>query len=233
MPSVDPKPYALTTVEAFFRHLGGAPADPNGLEADRAQQLINAYSRAVIGYTKRQFKPREEGVDKKFAYTGNGYLSLAPFEATAITTVTLYTDLAEDSWLELASQSPTQAASWRANPRNKSEQGTYWSITLPELGRYHPYLEAPWPANNFEFEVTVNADWGVDDEELPDDLELAVWIAVANAWRNPEQFRQRSLGPLSASDYDGFVPGTEEGLSLPRASRALLTRFRRKSTGVR
>jgi hypothetical protein len=83
---------------------------------------------------------------------------------------------------------------------------------------------------NLGYEVTINADWGVTDSDMPDDIELAIWIAVANAYRNPEGFMRRQLGPLSASDYDD--PVSTEGLSLPRASRSLLAPYRRK-TGVR
>jgi hypothetical protein len=215
-------------------HLG-EPPDQSGKQTDRAQQLINSYSAAINRYLRRQLKPGEDDEDKLFAYSGNGFLSLAPYEAREIHTVTLYTDLAEAGWIVLANQSPTQEGRWRANPRNRSEQGTYYYLTLPELGQFHPYYDEPVTTLNrrsLGHQVTVNGDWGVDQDDVPDDVELALWIACANAWRNPEAYQSRQLGPLSGQDYGDVIPGTEEGLSLPRASRALLSGYRRK-TGVR
>jgi hypothetical protein len=229
------QPFALTSVEEFLGYLG-EPSDSTGKQRDKAQRLINAYSKAVNRYIKRQFLPSEEASDKIFAYSGNGFLSLAPFEARAIGAVTMFTDLPESSWVVLANQTETQEAQWRPNPRHKSEQGTYWYLTLPEHGAYHPYYDEPVTSltrRNLGYEVTVNGDWGVaEDTDVPDDVELALWIACANAWRNPEAYQTRRMGPLAASDYSDYVPGTEEGLSLPRASRALLSGYRRK-TGVR
>jgi hypothetical protein len=107
-------------------------------------------------------------------------------------------------------------------------------MTLPEIGPYHPYYDEPVTTlnrRNLGYEVTVNADWGVPETDFPDDIELAIWIAVANAWRNPEAYQHRSLpGGLSGMDY--VDPSTTEGLSLPRASRSLLWPYRRR-TGVR
>jgi hypothetical protein len=232
---VEAQPYALTTVAEFLGYLG-EPPDTQGKQRDKAQRLINAYSAAIRRYIKRQLLPSEDGTEKTFAYTGNGFLSLAPFEARAINAVTLHTDLAESAWVVLANQSPTQEAQWRAGPRHRSEQGTYWYLQIPELGPYHPYYDEPITSltrRNLGYQVTVDADWGVAAEsDVPDDVELALWIACANAWRNPEGYQSRRLGPLAATDYQDWVPGTEEGLSLPRASRALLSGYRRR-TGVR
>lgn len=235
MPVVAPKPYALTTVEALLEYMSEPPSS-SGAQRNRAQGLINSYSKAALRYTKRQWKPTEDATDKLFAYTGNGFLSLSPYEARAIHTVTLYTDQPESGWQVLANQTPTQAAQWLPNPRHKTDQGTYWSLTLPEIGRFHPYYDEPVTTltrHNLEYQVTVNADWGVAEDETPDDIELAVWIACANAWDNPEGYRRRRGGAIDGEDYDDHVEGSEDGLSLPRASRALLHDYRRRSVGVR
>lgn len=234
MPSPTLKDYALTSVEALLRHLG-EPADTSGTQGDKAIQLINGYSAAALRYLKRKWKPVEDAADKIFSYTGDGFLSMRGFEARAIHTVTLYTDMPESGWIVLANHTPTQEAQWRPNPRNQTEWGTYTYLTLPEIGPYHPYYDEPITTlnrRNLEYQVTINADWGVTATEIPDDVELAVWIACSNAWRNPEAYQRRQLGPLAAADYESYVPGTEEGLSLPRASRSLLSPYRRK-TGVR
>jgi hypothetical protein len=230
MPAVDPSANALTTVDALMTYMSEPSIDASGKQHDRAQLLINAYSTAIVKYLKRQFKPLEAAADKVFSYDGAGYLSLAPWEATAIHTVTMYTDMPTTNWVVLDNQSSTTAAGYRVNPRSKTSEGTYWSLTLPELGRFHPYLElTPWPPSNLGYEVTVNADWGVAATDFPDDVELACWIACANAWTNPGARRATSRG----SDYESYVPGTEDGLSLPRAARALLSPYRRRGTSIR
>lgn len=229
---VQPNDDALTTTAAFFEYMG-EPTDQDGTMADRAQRMINAYSSAAVRYMRRKLKPVENAADKKFYYTGNGFLTLAPFEARAINTVTLYTDMPSSDWMVLSNGDATQEAQWRVRPTNKTALGTYLYMTLPEIGPYHPYYDEPVTTlnrRNLGYEVTINGDWGVSATDMPDDVELAVWIAVANAWRNPEGYMRRQLGPLSASDYDD--PATMEGLSLPRATRALLAPYRRK-TGVR
>jgi hypothetical protein len=183
---------------------------------------------------RRQLMPSDQSAsDKIFFYNGNGYLSLAPYEARTINTVTLYTDRATSGWYQLPNQDATTDAVWKPHPANKTEEGTYWSVTLPEIGRFHPYFDEPvtlLTQRNLGYQVTINATWGAG--EVPSDVALAVWIAVANAWRNPEGYQSRSLGPLSHQDFSTVVPGEEEGLSLPRASRALLSGYRRR-TGVR
>jgi hypothetical protein len=222
---------ALTTKEAFLAYMG-EPTDQSGAAADRAQRYINGYSRAALKYLRRRWTV-ETATDKIFYYSGNGFLSLAPFEARTIHTVTLYTDMPTSGWQVLANQSATQEAQWRARPANRSEQGTYLYMTLPEIGPYHPYYDEPITTlnrRNLGYEVTVNADWGVTQSDVPDDIELAIWIACANAWRNPEAYQTRHMGPLMATDY--AEPAETEGLSLPRASRALLHPYRRR-TGVR
>lgn len=232
MPTVDPQPYALTTAEAFIEYLG-EPPDSTGTATDRANRLINSYSLAVTRFLRRQWKPLENDTDKIFYYTGNGFLSLAPYEARVINTVTLYTDMPDAGHLVLYNHSSTQESQWRARPSNKSDVGTYLYMTLPELGQYHPYYDEPVTTlnrRNLGYEVTINGDWGVAEEDIPDDIELAVWIAVANAWRNPEGFQSRRLGALEGIDYND--PSTTDGLSLPRASRSLLSPYRRR-TGVR
>lgn len=223
--------YALTTTSEFFTYLGESDDDA-GRRRDRAQLLINAYSKAVIRYIKRQFQPTEDAADKLFSYIGNGYLSLAPFEATEIYTVTIYTDLPESGWVVLPNQSATQESRWRPNPRHKTLEGTYWSLTLPEVGPFHPYYDEPVTTlnrRNLAYQVTVNADWGLPVEDVPYDCRLALWIAVANAWRNPEAFRQRSLGPLQFAPDMEVAGADTEGLSLPRAARSLLAPYRRRT----
>src|SRR5437868_9683335 len=103
------QPYALTTPAEFLAYLG-EPPDSQGKQTDRAQRLINGYSKAINKYLRRRWKPVEAAVDKIFAYTGNGFLSLAPFEARTVHTITLYTDMPTSGWLVLVNQSATQEA---------------------------------------------------------------------------------------------------------------------------
>ena len=225
MPSVDAASNALTTVAAALAYLG-EPNDSTGKTTDRLQILINAYSTSIHRYTKRQIKPPEDDVEKIFRYNGDGYLTLAPFEARAITTVTLYTDMPTAGWMVLQNQDTTHEAQWRAEPRQKSPEGTYLRLSLPEIGQFHPIMQEIQIINRrgVGHEVTIHGDWGM--AAVPGDVELACLIAVANGFRNPESFQARSLGPLSFAEDAGAAD--ESGASLPRDTRMLLRDLRRR-----
>lgn len=232
MPAESPQPNALTTVDEFLAYIQ-EPADQSGAQIDRAQRLINSYSAAAMKFLRRTWKPVEDATDKIFYYTGNGFLSLAPFEARTIYTVTLYTDQPSSNWMVLSNGDSTTEAQWRARPANQTEQGTFLYMTLPEIGPYHPYYDEPVTTlnrRNLGYEVTVNADWGVTQEDVPYDIQLAIWIAVANNWRNPEGYAQRRMGPMQIMEAPD--PSGTEGGALPRDSRSLLYPYRRR-TGVR
>lgn len=174
----------------------------------RIELLVSAMSNAVRRYTQRQLLGKESGVDpeattvKRFVYDGSGYLSLAPHEARSIESVELDGDVLE----VLAGGETIGSSRYLPEPAQQTPEGTYLYLTLPEMA---------CAAGRFRI-VDVTAAWGIVD--LPDDVELAVLHAVADAYGNPEGAAQRSLG-------DGLVlqEGDDmSGGSLPRAARALL-----------
>lgn len=182
----------------------------------RIALLISAMSSAIRRYTQREFlgKNLGEGFNpdatetRTFAYDGSGYLSMAPFEARAITTVQL-----EGDELEAVTGSDSVGSTrYLAQPPQKTTEGTYLYLTLPTIQS----------CRDRDLLVEVTAKWGIVD--LPDDVELAALHAVADAYGNPEGAASRNLG-------DGLIleEGNDEASgSLPRASRALLSALVRR-----
>src|SRR3712207_1644274 len=104
---------ALTDVSTVKEELRSVPAG----KEPQLERLINAYSRAIRHYTGRQFKPKQDGDTKSYAYDGEGYLNLEPYEARAITSVTI-------------ESAAVAAGEWRAMPFEKTEEGTYLWLAL-------------------------------------------------------------------------------------------------------
>ena len=207
-----PQSYDLTdsdTVKAFARvRRADADADP------RITLLISAFSKAIGRYTGRQWLGKAHGINagtevataKTYSYDGNGYLSLAPYEARDITQVKL------DGKVITATAAGEQMESdeYVAEPRQKTTEATFLYLLLPRLEE-----------KDTPHAVEVTAKWGI--WAVDPDVELACLHAVADAYRNPEGVAQRDIG-------DGLTLGEdadENGGSLPRAARALLTPFRR------
>lgn len=190
---------ALCTVAEARSYLGHAAASDDVLEV-----LIAGYSAAIARYTGREWCPQETAVERKFAYDGHGYLSLAPYEARTVTQIRRDTDTASPTVLT--------ADEWRLEPRGGTEQGTYLWVELA--------LTGSGAARNFAtVEIGVTGDWGMaaDYDDVPADAKLACLIAVAAGYRNPEHFAGRDLGALGLSVE---APGVEG--SLPVAARRLL-----------
>lgn len=217
---------ALTTVdkaELYLDRTGGSGVNEQ-YDYDFLELLVGSLSTAVQRYTGRQFMPSETGVAKTFRYDGGGYLSLEPYEARAVTSIVLYSDLPTSAQVTLATQSSTQQADYRLEPRAKTIVGTYLWIALP-------VFDASWQwgptggnarvnADTTERQVTVTGDWGVGS--VPADVELATLIAVAHLYRNWSDFGTAQMGADQFSE-----PPEVEPFALPRASRALLTPYRR------
>src|SRR5437879_1514251 len=110
-----------------------ASTDPD--ESDRIQILINSYSSQIRRYAGRQFKPVEAGVAKKYRYEGSGLLSLSPWELNGEpTAITLYTDYPETGWVVLDEQAAAVESQYRLEPRQRTLEGTYLWLSLPEIG---------------------------------------------------------------------------------------------------
>lgn len=213
----------VANVRTYLRRSGVSDATEDSL----LQLLITSCSRAIRRYTGRQLKPAEAGVAKKFRYDGSGFLTLAPYELSAVTSIVLYSDLPTSSQRTLAAQSATVEAEYRLEPRNATLEGTYLWLVLPEVGQFGELVVELLPTRRRRaHEVTVTGNWGANI--VPPDVELACLIAVSDGYRNPEGFAQRGLGEMQFMETTESEPGSR---SLPAEARALLGPYRRQVYG--
>ncbi len=218
--------YALTTVAKAVAHIPGKVPSADQAAEGLIEDLVNAYSRAIANYTRREWKPTANGVARKFVVDRSGVLSLAPYDLRTITSITLNTDLPAADQTVLFAGDANREADYRLFPRALSSEATYWWI---ELGGARPVPDWATRAPYWGREVTILGDWGVGT--VPADVELACKIAVANAYRNREGFQSGSLGERD------FVEESESdtetvGQSLPRDARNLLIPYRREFVGI-
>ena len=167
---------ALITISEARNYMADDEAD-----AERLADLINGYSLSIRQYTNRQFY-REDGATKTFGYNGaSGSLDLAPFELRNLTSITLAGTLYV---LDL---------DYQMAPVGKSLDGTWWKVVFASpIGDSHVY--GPRPLARFGYIVTIVGDWGT--ASIPDNVSLACKFAVANAYRNPEGYARRTVGPV-------------------------------------
>jgi len=193
----------LSEARLYIKRNIGADTDDDTLE-----QLIDAYSPAVNRYCERQFQPEETNVAHTFAYRGNGYLSLAPYDLQAATLVRLLGQGITPLTLT--------TAEYNLEPAGRTSEGTYLYLTIyPGIITVAPLFGS--------YRVEVTGDWGVPS--VPGDVAMATLIAVADGYRNPEGAGARTLGELNYQE----VPeaGDVAGRSLPPDARALLSPYRR------
>ena len=211
---VDPDPFtgpvlnadALTTLydaEVFIARLGRQGTDAQN-EEDKAfiRKLINGFSAAIHRYTRRQFKPQENAVAKRFRLAPRARsLSLAPSEARNVTAVVVHSDRSASE------QRTLTADEYRLEPRGKSSAtGTYlWIKLLTTFG-----------IGAFASEAQVTGDWGAT--AVPADVEYVCLAEVANAYHRSTPIRVRGEEPLPP-DIGPFP--------LSRRSLAVLDRYRR------
>lgn len=202
-------------------------------------RLIVAYSRAVAKYTQREWLPRTEDTARVFSYDGSGFLSLAPFEARTINSVTMFSDLPTSQQQVLVPGTPTVEGEYRLLPANQTPEGTYHWLILP--GYASPswsgplYIDGDYVRGSFGgySQVTVNADWGVASTvaDIPQDVQLAVLIAVKNAFENPVGYASSTFGAATFVEAADVLEGPEaRALNLPREARAMLSPYKRGKT---
>jgi hypothetical protein len=228
MPSLNDD--VLTTLAWVKRHPSLAKIPE--LDDDELRDLINTYSRAIRHFTGREFAPMtpaddaDPPVERLFDWSGEGSLNLEPYEARAITAVKIYVD--DHPAVELV------AADWRPGPRHRSDEGTYFWVSIQE----HRFLQTPlpyWTSASFApYGIGVTGRWGAGaaagaaDSRIPPDVDRACRIAVANAYRNPEGFASRRMGEFDVVEEVAIdVEGGPGELSLPKDARNLLGPYRR------
>lgn len=208
-------------------------------------ERINEYSRAVTRYTNREWLPQATAATRSFSYDGGGFLSLAPYEARTVTAVTLFTDQPSASQIGLTAPGGATEGQWRLFPANKTPEGTYLGLDLPTIGRGRSYIDGEFfytggysfPSAYFRgtTTVTVAGDWGVATslDGVPSDVQLAVKVAIADAYRNPAGFQTGTFGPTTFTEE--AVTGTSDEVyarNLPYETRALLEPYRREQRYV-
>lgn len=238
---MDLSPIALTSIANarlyVLRDANDATQD------DMLTLLINAYTGAVFAYTRREWLPETNGDSRKFTFTGGGFLSLEPFELRNLTSITMYTDMPTADQRVLVAGTSTVQGEFRLHPPNRTAEGTYQWITLPQSAYGVSSFGSPAYYNNpypygpvgrtapLDFEVTVVGDWGVGT--VPDDVELAVLIAIKDAYENPSGYASGIEGGLSFTESQDAITGPESrARNLPIEARALLTPYKRGSQVV-
>jgi hypothetical protein len=183
------------------------------------------FSDRVSEWCDRQFAPdpasgSDPPVDRVFAYDGSGRLDLNPYELRASNdlVIKLYTD--RDASL----QRTLLSAEYALAPRGGNKIGTYEGVDLiiPTLGPAH---------YGFGWQVTVTGRWGA--ATVPRTVQMAVWICVDNAMKNPGGWQTQQYGgytvvPDSPLDADQDPRG-----SMPRQALWMLKPYKRtKRTGT-
>lgn len=185
--------------------------------ADRSRDellidAINDVSESIWDYCRREFLPTDSATPRKFAYDGQGWLDLAPYDLRDLDEITLYTDR------DTAQQVLLDDGQFKLMPVGGSAGGTWLSIVLP-----YPAVEER--DYGFGWEVTVTGDWGM--AAVPGAVRLAAKQWVENLVKNP--------GSYAAANYNGFqvfpaqddTPALRAGM--PPAVRHRLERWRRKN----
>jgi hypothetical protein len=222
--------------------------DPLDNRQDRELvERINEYSRAVMRYTGREWLPQTTAATRSFSYDGGGFLSFAPFEARTVTSVSLFTDQPSVGQVTLTAPGGSVEGQWRLFPPNKSEEGTYFGIDLPMLGRTPRFVDGdPWWGTGWSFpsvyfrgrtNATVTGDWGVATSlaGVPSDVQLAVKIAIKDAYTNPAGFSSGDIsggGSFTEEPIDSGAGSSVQFANLPYEARALLEPYRRTQAYV-
>lgn len=171
--------------------------------------LVTAVSRAIARFCGREFAPRVDGAVRTFEFpvamhgdTGGPLISLAPFDARALTAVVL--DTGRDTEDTLTS------SEWRLESLD-SRHSVYGSIRLD----YRVSYTGTWPTRT----LTATGNWGFDT--VPDDVREACILAVSTHLRQDVQAFGGPLQPNSIAD------DVNAAVAFPPGVRGLLAPFMR------
>lgn len=209
-------PNALTTienVELALDRVGSQGSRPDEEDDKRwIASLINAFSTTIQNYTQRQFKPTETGAAKVFTHDGLGSLSLAPYEASTITSVVVHTDRPVGEQVTLVPGYST-SDHYYPEPRHKTAQNTYLRLRLPAFS----YDRSRWADRYGLIQVTVTGNWGA--ATVPQDIEYVCRAEAANAY-----MRASSRAPRGVAAEDFLGPDVGP-FSLSRRSMGILDEY--------
>lgn len=124
--------------------------------------LITRASRLILRYTEREFAPKTTAATRKFEWNGGGFLSLAPYDCSSVTSVQRL--LYDDTPVTLG------AIQWRAWPVQPVD-GVYTAIriwgTVPQSVGIKPTI------------ISVTGNWGFPS--VPEDVKAAC-IETVTTW---------------------------------------------------
>lgn len=187
-------PHDLTTLDAVREFLQIRDED---IEQDTViSALITRASLAIMRHTGREFAPKTNDAERVFAYTGRGMLDLAPYEARAVTTVTIDSDLPSPRALTLGTN-------YRLRP-------------LPAREGVYSWLEIVGYNGRRVRQVTIRGDWGWP--AIPADVEQAC-ITTVGIWL------RRDVSAFSRT-YSLDEGRTERPEALPAQVVAMLAPYR-------
>jgi hypothetical protein len=182
---------------------------------------INEISAAVAAYTRREWLPVTTNATRTFFYRGGGLLSLVDKDLRSVTAIVAYTDYPTAYQTTLSPGTSTVVADYRLGPSGgMPPNATYRWIEFSNMWRWATYVPAFF--NGFQMQITGN--WGIG--VVPDDVKLAVKIALRDNSENPEGFATRTLGPMQISEPVDELVAEARWRALPAESRALLTPYR-------
>lgn len=215
---------ALVTLDEARNFVLNNPADSG---SDR--QLIKdikAISQVVKMYTNRQWLPLETAVTHKFNYPGYGMLRLSPYDLRTVTNITVYSNLPTAYQTVLVAGGPSTLGDYELLPiGGTAPAGTYrWLIFTPgPFGTMDWYWYDGWQEER-ACEVSITGNWGIG--VVPEDVKLAVLIAIKDSVENPTGSASRQMGPLSVSpEPEDFDFAGARWRALPAESRALLSPY--------
>lgn len=183
------------------------------------------FSDRVTDWCRRQFVPEpltdsDDPIDHVFAYDGAGRLDFGSYELRLSDdlAVKLYTDR------DVSLQRTLTSTEYELAPRGGTRQGTYEGIDLVT-----PLLE---PLHyGFGWQVTITGRWGM--AAVPRPVQMAVWICVENAMKNPGGWQSQQYGSYTVVADQPLDADLDPRGSMPRQAYSLLKPYRRtRKTGT-
>jgi hypothetical protein len=219
---------ALVTLDEAREFVQGNPADDR--VDSKLIKRIKEFSVATATYTKREWLPITTAATRTFRYPGYGMIRLAPYDLRSATLVKAYTNLPTAQQITLVPGDATTVGDYQLRPIGGAiPANTYrWiELTSATLQIFRPVYGYPYLATAYPgaCSISVTGDWGIG--AIPEDVKLAVLIAIKDSIENPTQLASRTVGPVTVSeepDEAGLFPESR-WRALPAESRALLSPY--------
>lgn len=169
--------------------------------------LISRASKAIMAWAGREFAPATAAAARSFAYTGGGFLSLAPYDLRSASQIQFDTDTASPSTLV--------STDYALRPLN-NPSATYQFLRVPSF----TVTDKPGKIAT-ERQVTVTGAWGF--ASVPPDVAHACILTVADWLRRDVAAFSRGFN-VEAGQFE--FPG-----AFPDAARAVLRLYRAVPVG--